>query len=219
MNIKYVDKIIIVFILIIIVTFIFIKKFSNISNKLLNNYVEYKMKNEITSLVNNSVKNILYSNSYNNIIISNNNLGKIDYLDFDNEKINKISYEITNDLLRGLLLIEEGKSNNIYSKLNNNIYYVPMGMIFNNTILNSLGPKVPFKVELVGGVNSETKINVKEYGINSSLVYVILDINITMQVIMPFKSKIISTNKDIIIDSKIIQGEVPNYYGGIMGLH
>ena len=94
-----------------------------------------------------------------------------------------------------------------------------MGMIFNNTILNSLGPKVPFKVELVGGVNSETKINVKEYGINSSLVYVILDINITMQVIMPFKSKIISTNKDIIIDSKIIQGEVPNYYGGIMGLH
>ena len=82
-----------------------------------------------------------------------------------------------------------------------------------------MGPKIPFKISLVGSTNNETKINVEEYGINSSKVEVVLNINFKMMVLLPFKSKEIVINKTIILDSKIIQGKVPDYYGGMFSIN
>lgn len=210
MKLKYIDKIIIISFFIVLVTIILIKCFSKISDKILNDYIELNIRNNISNIVNGSIKNVLYSNSYDNLIISSNNSNKVSYLDFDNTKINKLNYEITNDILNSISVIENS---------NQGIYYIPIGVLYNTTILNYLGPKVPFKIELIGSINNETSINVKEYGINSSLVELLLNIEINMQVIMPFRSKRITVNKSIILDSKIIQAEVPNYYGGIMSVH
>ena len=210
MKLNNMDKVILICFLIVSVTIILIKCFSKISDKILNDYIELNIRNNISNIVNGSIKNVLYSNSYDNLIISSNNSNKVSYLDFDNNKINKLNYEITNDILNSISVIENS---------NQGIYYIPIGVLYNTTILNYLGPKIPFKIELIGSINNETSINVKEYGINSSLVELLLNIEINMQVIMPFRSKRITVNKSIILDSKIIQAEVPNYYGGIMSVH
>ncbi len=210
MKLKYIDKIIIISFFIVLVTIFLIKCFSKISDKILNDYIELNIRNNISNIINSSIKNVLYSNSYDNLIISSNNSNKVSYLDFNNTKINKLNYEITNDILNSISVIENS---------NQGIYYIPIGVLYNTTILNYLGPKVPFKIELIGSINNETSINVKEYGINSSLVELLLNIEINMQVIMPFRSKRMTVNKSIILDSKIIQAEVPYYYGGIMSVH
>ena len=58
--------------------------------------------------------------------------------------------------------------------------------------------------------------DVKEYGINSSLVEIVLNIKIQIEVILPFQSKTIFVEKNIILESKIIQGKIPQYYGGFI---
>ena len=35
-------------------------------------------------------------------------------------------------------------------------------------------------------------------------------------IIQPFKSKIIKNEKNILLSSQVIQGKVPDYYGGII---
>ena len=48
------------------------------------------------------------------------------------------------------------------------------------------------------------------------MIEVVLNIDVQLQVILPFQSDIVNVNKKIIIDSKIIQGTIPNYYGGFL---
>ena len=54
-----------------------------------------------------------------------------------------------------------------------------------------------------------------DYGINNSIIEVVLNINLSIQVILPFTSKNIQISKNIPIETKIIEGKVPIYYGGV----
>lgn len=220
MKIRFEDKIIIIFILIIIVTTIFINIYSHRSEKILMNYVSLKSTNIISSFINKSIVKILYEEKSDNIIKDyKDSSGNIVDLDFDNEIVNKIIYLFTEDILDDISNLEKSNYDDIESKYINDmskVYYVPIGIIYNSPLLNNLGPKIPFKINFLGSVNNETKINIKEYGINSSLVELLLNVNLQIQVILPFKSKVVSIDKSIILDSKIIQGKVPTYYGGLV---
>ena len=155
-------------------------------------------------MINESINDVLYENTYDNIITDNKDSnGNINKVDFDNLIVNRILYLITQKLLNS-------------NYLNNKIYYIPLGMIYNTPILNNLGPKIPYKIEMINSINNDTKINIKEYGINSSMIELVVNINVKIKVVMPFKSKVIDVNKSVILDSKIVQGKVPDYYGGII---
>ena len=43
-----------------------------------------------------------------------------------------------------------------------------------------------------------------------------LNINLNVGVILPFKSENVSVSKNILLESKIVQGQIPQYYGGII---
>ncbi len=127
-------------------------------------------------------------------------------------------YIVTDDILNKVRLLEKGnyeEMNLKYLIYEDRVYYIPYGIIYNNSILSNLGPKIPYRIYMVGNTNNDTKINIEEYGINSSKVEVVLNISVNMQVLLPFSSENFAVNKSIILDSKIIQGKVPNYYGGI----
>ena len=102
-------------------------------------------------------------------------------------------------------------------KLNDNylVYYIPMGVIHDIPSLTNIGPKIPFKFNIIGNVSCSTTNNIKEYGINSSLIEVNLNIDLNVQVILPFKAEVINMGKSVLLDSKIIQGNIPEYYGGL----
>ena len=200
---KMIDKCILIVILIMIVTFVFIKTFSNRSEIILLDYASFKMTNMLSNQINESINEVLYENTYDNIIKDyKDSNGNIVNLDFDNLIVNRL---ITNNLLQKNII-----------NTNDKIYYIPLGVIYNVPVLNNLGPKIPFKIEIIKSINNSAKINVKEYGINSSIVELLLNINMQIEVIMPFKSKRVAINKNIVLDSKIVQGKVPDYYGGLI---
>lgn len=223
MKIKTSDYIILVILFIVIVSFIEIKYFSHKSETILLDYSSNKITNIINEIINESINNKIYRYKYNDIIkIDGQNNENITSIDFDNEIVNSMLYMVSDEILGKIKLLESNNYDNLnlkYISSNDKVYYVPYGVIYGSSILSNLGPKIPFKISLVGSTNNETKINVEEYGINSSKVEVVLNINFKMMVLLPFKSKEIVINKTIILDSKIIQGKVPDYYGGMFSIN
>ena len=219
-KLKKSDVILIIIVLIIIVSFIFIRIFTYKSEPILLDYAKIKSVNIISSLINNSVNKIIYKSDYDEIIeIEKDSNANITNLNFNNKSINEILYLVTNDILYNIKQLENGEYNNLnaeYVTKKDSVYYVPIGIINDSPVLVNIGPKIPFKLDFLGSVNNETITNIKEYGINSSMVEVFVNLNLQVQIILPFKSETFSVNKNILLDSKIIQGKIPNYYGGII---
>lgn len=97
--------------------------------------------------------------------------------------------------------------------INENCFYVPTGILFNTPFLNNIGPKIPIKLKMVGNVTSGIVTEVKEYGINNSIITVSMEISVEIQVILPLTTDYISITNYIPIAIKLIQGKVPIYYG------
>ena len=102
---------------------------------------------------------------------------------------------------------------------NNKINYkVPYGLMSDNHFLHNLGPSIPYQISILGQINNNTYINIKEYGINNSIIEVILNVEVEYQIMLAFVKETQKVNKEIILESKIIQGNIPSYYGNVNSL-
>ncbi len=214
--IKKNDKIIMIIVLIIICSYLMLKVFTYKSEPILMDYAKNESINIINDLINNSLSYII-NNNKEIIKIDKNINGDITSLSFDNKQINSILYMVNDNILHNINLLENGKYKElkIISLSNDNkVYYIPFGVVHGMSVIANLGPKIPFKMDILGNINNEISNEVKEYGINSSMVEIVLNINMQVQIILPFKSEKINVNKSVLLDSKIIQGTIPNYYGG-----
>ena len=69
-------------------------------------------------------------------------------------------------------------------------------------------------LKIIGNVTSGIKSEVKEYGINNSLITISVEISVELLVILPISSDYVSITNYVPILVKIIQGNVPEIYGG-----
>ena len=69
-------------------------------------------------------------------------------------------------------------------------------------------------LKIIGNVTSGLKTEVKEYGINNSLITISVEITVEMMVILPFSSDYVNITNLVPISIKLIQGKVPQFYGG-----
>ena len=218
-SIKKSDIVLILIVIILVVTYLLIKLFTYKSEPILLDYAKRKSTNMISTLINKSINEVLFSNNYEKIIeIEKDNNGKVENLNFNNKKINELLYLVTDNILNSIKLLENGNYDDLNSDYITNkdkVYYIPIGVIRDIPILVNIGPKIPFKIDVLSSINNDTFTRVKEYGINSSMIEVYLNVNLQVQIILPFKSETFDVNKQILLDSKIIQGSIPDYYGGI----
>ena len=163
--------------------------------------------------------NLLYN-------INKDSKGNISSIDFNSITVNKLLTTITSSIELNLKYLEEGRVDLLnvpdsvlvsYDKKDLKkgiIYKIPSGVIFNNTILSNIGPKVPVKLNLVGSITSNIKAKTTNYGINNALIEVYVDIKVTLEVILPYTKRKTSVESSIPIALKMIQGSVPSYYSG-----
>lgn len=203
------DIIIIITILIFIITTVLLNIYAKKTEGILIKYTSNYSNELITKIIDESIRKILLNEEYNEIIeVEKNTLNQITNINFNNNKINRI-------LSLSMMNIEE-KLNEMEKE--NKIYYIPYGLIYQNHILNNLGPQIPYMVNQLGQINNNTYINIKEYGINNSMIEVILNIEIEIKVMLPFISDTIKVQKEILLENKIIQGNIPEYYGNVNSL-
>jgi sporulation protein YunB len=217
-KIKLVDKIIILLIVILLLSYFMIKMFTIKSESFLFEYAKKESVQLSTILINKALYEVTYNNNYDGFMKINKTNNDMFDISLDNKKVNELLFLVNENILENISNLENGNYDYLdvdYLDKSNFIFNVPIGVIYNIPILIGIGPKIPFKIDIIGNTNNSVYTNIKAYGINNSIIEVILNINMNIQVILPFTSKEIIINKDIPLDTKIIEGKVPTYYGGL----
>lgn len=187
----------IIFIIILVLTNIFMFILNKKTMPILISYASNDAKNKAISVLRNTglkkINKLIDKNDLYNELKNNN--GNTQSIDFDIPSLNN-----------ALLIISKEVRNKLKEEEKSKIYKIPIGVASNNAFFKSVGPKVPVKVEYKGNVGLDLKSRVKPYGIDSALIEIYVKVEVTQKTIIPFQSKEIKISSDIPIVMKIIKG-------------
>ena len=200
------NRLLMLFILIILFSLIMVYY---ISNKVMPNlliYSENIVKEEGITLVSENItdKVINILDKEDLFYIDKDNEGNIESIDYNSKVVNEIIKESSE--------VVQDNFNKYKTENNNIIAYVPIFSGSNNIFLENLGPKVPIKLVLDGNVITSLETNVKEYGYNSALIEISIRIEANVEVILPFKTKKKKIVNNIPISIKIVQGNINSIF-------
>ncbi len=121
-------------------------------------------------------------------------------------QINLLISKMTKQIQDELLNLQNDKQNEL------NRLKIPVGVILDNPVFNNLGPNINISLRIIGSVYTDIASSVKPYGINNSLIEVVIKTKVRFQVAIPFQKDeiLVETSTPLLI--KIIQGSVPHYY-------
>lgn len=172
-------------------------------------YVSEKMIIAETDLAYNDIFTI---DNLNNI--DTNNL--INIIKNKNDEITEVDFDINEGekILTNVVDAMNKKTGRYMSE--GYIMEVPIGYITSNPLFVNLGPKIPIKIMATDVVYGNVKTRITEYGINNAMVEVYLELNIKINVALPIVHETYSFSYNYLLASKIINGKVPDFYGGII---
>lgn len=218
---------VIIFLLIILFSFIFLTILDKKAMPIIMNYANVQTKRVgIEVLRNTGVKDVgKLLDSKELFIVTQNKNGEIESIDFNTAALNEALIIVAQNVRTRLKEVEEGKnlpdemySNALDKNMKNGIIYeVPVGVVFGNSFLANIGPKIPVKIKYSGNVGLDIKTKVKEYGLNSALIEAYIYVEVTQRTILPFVSKDIKLTSEIPVIMKVVKGTIPYYLSGTNG--
>lgn len=172
-----------------------------------------------TDLVTDDVINL---ESTNDILkINKNSKDEIISVDYNLEKTYKILTNVSKILKDALDDLENGQIDvSIYDKYLKNsknglILNVPFFIGSNNIFLNNLGPMIPVLINFNGTLLTNIKTKVTDYGFNNALLEVYIIVEMEKLIITPVVKDSEKFYYDILVGAVVINGSVPNFYGGM----
>lgn len=199
-------RLIIIFLLILILSFLFYIISINISYFYLNYSVREArqiIENAISSAVTDDILEDIKDKNLFSVTMNSSN--EIEMIDYDSYLVNTFLRDVTDNIYNTLK--KEEKDTDAIA------FYIPLGSILKNPIFNSKGPKIPVRMEIIGSVLSGVEVKVNEYGINNSLIEMVVKVEVSEKVILPMITDDIKVVNEIPFSYKIIKGKIPNYYG------
>jgi hypothetical protein len=104
----------------------------------------------------------------------------------------------------------------LYKSGINNVYYLPMGLIYNNVLMDNLGFRIPCKIDFISDIDMGFKTKVKNYGVNNLLIELYIVIDVKNFIMSPSTYKEFGETYEILVASKIVMGRIPMYFGDSM---
>lgn len=222
------NTIIIIFILVVTMTYFLLNYLNKNVVPVLMSYATSQVRKFSSLIINRAIsKQIAEDLSVEDMfIITKSETGEIRTIDFDPIVVNKTLNKIVNTIQLNLKYLEEGKlellelPDNVLIDYNEEelskgvIYEIPSGVVFNNSLLANLGPKIPVKLSLIGDIVSNVNTKVTNYGINNALIEVSIYVQVESRVILPFITDTVIVETEIPVAMKLVQGIVPDYLLG-----
>ena len=207
-------KFLITFIFLIIFTFIILVFLSNKVMPFYMNYSEAEMKRVVTTVINKSVtEEVTNQLEVDSLFVLKKENDNTIIVDFDPVIVNRVMSKISDVVYNNLKLISKKDKLTLEKyNLDESYFYIPSGIIFNTTMLNNIGPRIPINLEIISSVNPNLKTEVTEYGINNSLIEVYIHVIVDVKMILPMYSNTMQIVVVVPLAVKLIQGEVPKYY-------
>lgn len=147
------------------------------------------------------------------LIINKNDKGEILYVDYNLEKAYLVLDTVSTKLETLVSDLEKGKFSDKTSE-HGLLLELPMFIASDYALMSNLGPKIYMKVNFVGSILTNIKSKITEYGINNALVELYVTIKLSQELISPVTDNELSIEYDCLIASQVINGTVPNIYGG-----
>lgn len=224
--IKKINLLIFSFILVFIIIILLFKIINERINPILFDYATLESRKFASIIINKAIeKNVATDLVIEDLyIVSKKENNEITSVDFNPAIVNKVLTKVTSSVQMNLKNLEEGNLDILEASDDVLIYYdkenlkkgiifrIPSGIVFNNSLLTNIGPKIPVRFTLVGDVLSGINTKVTNYGINNALLEVSVNIKLTLKVILPISTKEVNVETNVPIAIKMIQGNVPNYY-------
>ncbi len=215
-----------IIILILLIIFIFLSfKFINLKvNPVLLDYAEMESRKLASIIINDAINQNAAKSNIDDMFIITKEGDEIKSIDFNPVVVNQMLTSTTSLIQSNLKYLEQGKvellnlTNEALIEYNQDklkqgiIYEIPSGIVFGNSFLANIGPKIPVKFSLVGDITSYVNTQVTDYGINNALIEVNVVLDLSIQIILPFVTDKITIDTSIPVALKLIQGDVPNYY-------
>lgn len=224
--IKKINLLIFSFVLVFIIIILLFKIINERINPILFDYATLESRKFASIIINKAIeKNVATDLIIEDLyIVSKKENNEITSVDFNPAIVNKVLTKVISSVQMNLKNLEEGNLDLLEASDDVLIYYdkenlkkgiifrIPSGIVFNNSLLTNIGPKIPVRFTLVGDVLSGINTKVTNYGINNALLEVSVNIKLTLKVILPISTKEVNVETNVPIAIKMIQGNVPNYY-------
>lgn len=210
---SYISMSIFLVVISLILSFIVIDYFANRANEILFPMAESQIRKVIAMIINKSCSNVnIGDNLYEINKDSNNEIKMITYNSFE---VTKLINQVTTNIENMISDIENGKMDyygNTFNKENGVIAEIPFGVIFGNSLLANVGPKIKLRLNLLGDIISNIETEVKPYGINNAYVEVRIHLTVTARIVLPFVSEKVGISNVIPLSMNIVQGNIPEAY-------
>ena len=209
-------------ILIVLFTFFLLSKFVHQLDKSL---VDIST-NEITRVTYRFITDKLNQNIFNDqnlediLILEKNDSGEILYVDFNLDQAYQVLNQVSLVLTNSFDELESGNVSVAYldselsHELGSMVLSIPIGNSFEHLYFYNLGPRIPVRINFIGSVLTNLKTKVTDYGFNNALVELFVYIEFKTQIMSPFEVEEVTLQYDAVIASMMIEGEVPQFYGG-----
>lgn len=198
---SYISREIIIIILSIFMAIIIINYFYKKFNSVVVPLAEIETRKYITEVINKSTENIKFDK--NLFIIDKDNNNEIKMINYNSYEVTALVNKITNNIQDEF---------NVILKDNNTVIEIPLGIVFNNSLLRNFGPMIKIRLEIIGNVLSELQTEVKPYGINNALVEVRVKLEANARIVLPIVSKDINVTNIVPISINIVNGKIPEAY-------
>lgn len=197
----------------LILALVIIDYFSKKANEILLPMAESQTRKVVTMIINSSCDDVLIGDNLYTINKDNNN--EIKMVTYNSFEVTKLINQITENIENRIQDIETGKMN-YYGDTDGNengvIGVIPFGVIFGNSLLANVGPKIKLRLNLLGDIVSNIETEVKPYGINNAYVEVRIHLVVTARIVLPFVSEKKVISNVIPLSMNIVQGSIPEAY-------
>ncbi len=221
-HIKISKVIYLILALIFFFTFFLFNFYSKMTSNKLVDVAFIKLNEFMESFLSNNINfDLLKDDVMKDIIVINKNKdGEILYVSYDMDQAYYALEVVTQELETAISDLENG-SNSVKSR---NIVVGKKGMALklpfltgsSSVFLANLGPNIYVPVNFVGSVLTNIKTKITDYGINNALVEIYVTIALQTDLISPVSEKTKKIDYDVLIASTVINGRIPNVYGGLI---
>jgi len=176
-----------------------------------------------TSTINYSLRNTIKNIDMDELIeFEKDDDGSISSVGFDSNTYNNVVFESVSNAQHFLKLMEEGRLDEIdvldvskddrYDE-SGIIYTIPLGAVTKNAFFAQLGPKIPVRFTAIGDVDVDLNESIERVGINNTWIRVSLDLEVQVEIIIPYQTKMEKVTTTIPVGLLFVPGEVPQFYG------
>lgn len=140
-----------------------------------------------------------------------------DMLSYDyNDQGELVSWNVNSVLINTLCADMVEKTNMELKNIGEVAFEIPLGNLTGSRIFANLGPDISVKVLPVGTVRIDYKNDIRSTGINQVNHTVWLDVEATVQVVVPLFTDQVHVRRRVVLIDKMISGKVPPSYVNVL---